>query len=263
MQPGVFYNADVYQGVPELPRGIVKYLRVFQQDAKTYSTWEKTFVFSGPAVSAVQTEAVKRIVSIVPVEADGSVYFEAPAGESLYFQLLDEHYRALHTMRSFTGVMPGERRGCVGCHEMHSTAPPPASFGIGAAASADRAEPATLGHREHRLRAIRPARAGSLLRRVPPGRGRSPQGPRPDARVPARVTSRSSFTRTLPDAHRAGGLARPDAHRGPTGLRHRGSDSRVRLASRATRTRTTRPPTRRRRFTERCGRCGISRSGAG
>ena len=41
----------------------------------------------------------------------------------LYFQLLDEHHRALQTMRSFTGVMPGETRGCVGCHEMHSAAP--------------------------------------------------------------------------------------------------------------------------------------------
>ncbi len=123
-KPGVFYNADVYQGVPELPRGSVKFLRVFQQDAKTYSTWEKQFVFSGPAVSAVQTEAVKRIVSVVPVEEDGSAYFEAPAGEALFFQLLDDQYRALHTMRSFSGVMPGERRACVGCHEMHSTAPP-------------------------------------------------------------------------------------------------------------------------------------------
>ncbi len=27
-------------------------------------------------------------------------------------------------MRSFTGVMPGEYRGCLGCHESHSTAPP-------------------------------------------------------------------------------------------------------------------------------------------
>ena len=123
-KPGLFYNPDVYQGVPELARGSVKYLRVFQQDAKTYSTWKKTFAFSGPPVSAVQSEAVKRVVSVVPVESDGSVYFEAPAGESLYFQLLDEHYRALHTMRSFIGVLPGERRGCVGCHKMHSVAPP-------------------------------------------------------------------------------------------------------------------------------------------
>jgi len=123
VKPGVFYSADVYQGVPELPRGSVKYLRVFQQDAKTYSTWRKTFVYSGPPVSAVQTEAVKRILSVVPVEPDGSVYFEAPAGKALFFQLLDGQYRALHTMRSFTGLMPGERRGCVGCHEMHSTTP--------------------------------------------------------------------------------------------------------------------------------------------
>jgi hypothetical protein len=42
---------------------------------------------------------------------------------ALHFQLLDENYRALQTMRSFTGVMPGERRGCLGCHEQHSSAP--------------------------------------------------------------------------------------------------------------------------------------------
>lgn len=122
-KPGLFHNPDVYQGVPELPRGRVKYLRVLQQDTTPYSTWHKKFAFSGPVISAVQSEAVKRIVSIVPVETDGSVFFEAPAGKALFFQLLDEHYRALHTMRSFTGVMPGERRGCVGCHEMQSVAP--------------------------------------------------------------------------------------------------------------------------------------------
>jgi hypothetical protein len=123
-EPGVFYSGDVCQDVPDLPRGMVKYLRVFQQDAKTYSTWHKIFAFSGPAVSAVQSEAVKRIVSTVPVESDGSVYFEVPAGRTLFFQLLDEHQRAVHTMRSFTGVLPGERRGCVGCHSTHSATPP-------------------------------------------------------------------------------------------------------------------------------------------
>ncbi|MBN1422904.1 MAG: hypothetical protein JXP34_29270 [Planctomycetes bacterium] len=122
--PGIFYNADVHRDVPDLPRGLVKYLRVIQQDAKTYSTWKKTFRFSGPPVSVIQEEAVKRIISVVPVEADGSVQFRAPAGKALYFQLLDENLRALQTMRSFTGVMPGETRGCAGCHEMHSTSPP-------------------------------------------------------------------------------------------------------------------------------------------
>jgi hypothetical protein len=120
--PGTFYSADICQGVPELPRGLVKYLRVFQLDHKTYSTWNKTYRHSGPPVSIVQEEGVKRILSEVPVEADGSVYFEAPAGRSLYFQLLDADRRCLQTMRSFTGLMPGERRGCVGCHEQHSAA---------------------------------------------------------------------------------------------------------------------------------------------
>jgi hypothetical protein len=36
--------------------------------------------------------------------------------------LLDEQQRALHTMRSFVNVMPGEQRGCLGCHESHSRA---------------------------------------------------------------------------------------------------------------------------------------------
>lgn len=123
VKPGLFYNLDVYQGLPELPRGSVKYLRVFHQADSPYSTWKKLFAFSGPVISAVQSEAVKRIVSVVPVEKDGSVFFEAPAGKALFFQLLDEHYQALHTMRSFTGIMPGERRGCVGCHESRSVAP--------------------------------------------------------------------------------------------------------------------------------------------
>jgi hypothetical protein len=124
-QPGVFYSADVYQGVPDLPRGMVKWLRVFQLDHKTYTTWAKTYRHSGPPVSIIQEEGVKRVLSLVPVEPDGSVYFKAPAGRSVYFQLLDEHYRCVQTMRSFTGLMPGEQRGCVGCHESHSTTPPP------------------------------------------------------------------------------------------------------------------------------------------
>ena len=124
VRPGSFFSADVCEGVPDLPRNLVRYLRVFQLDYKTYSTWNKTFRHSGPPVSIVQEEGVKRILSEIPVEADGSVHFQAPAGRALFFQLLDADYRCVHTMRSFTGLMPGEQRGCVGCHEGHSTASP-------------------------------------------------------------------------------------------------------------------------------------------
>jgi hypothetical protein len=121
---GTLYSADVYQGLPDLPRGTAQYLRIIQSDAKTYSSWFKTFRLSGPPVSIVYEESVKRILSTVPIEADGSVYCRVPAGRALHFQLLDEQHRCLQTMRSFAGVMPGETRGCVGCHESHSTTPP-------------------------------------------------------------------------------------------------------------------------------------------
>jgi len=137
-EAGVLYSPDVYQGVPDLPRGKAKYLRVIQMDARTYSSWTRDGRFSGPVVSLIQDDGVKRILGTVPIEADGSVYFKVPAGRTLHFQLLDEHYRALQTMRSFSGVMPGEQRGCLGCHELHSTAAP-SKAGI-----ALRGEPAEL-----------------------------------------------------------------------------------------------------------------------
>ena len=121
--PGVLFSTNVYQGVPQIPAGKAKHLRVIQMDARTYSLWTRDGRFSGPVVASHQDDGVKRILGTAPVEADGSVCFKVPAGVALHFQLLDEHGRALQTMRSFTGVMPGERRGCVGCHELHSVAP--------------------------------------------------------------------------------------------------------------------------------------------
>jgi len=107
-------------------RGKAKFLRVLSIDAKTYTYWhQRPYLSTGPVVSVVQSEGVKRILGTVPIEADGSVSFHAPSGIPLHFQLLDERQRALQTMRSFVNVMPGERRGCLGCHELHSVAPEP------------------------------------------------------------------------------------------------------------------------------------------
>jgi hypothetical protein len=116
----------VYEGASEILRGKAKLLRILNIEPKTYTYWYKRpYVSTGPVVSAVQSEGVKRVLGTVPIEPDGSVAFYAPAGMALHFQLLDERHRALQTMRSFTGVMPGERRGCTGCHESHSRAPQP------------------------------------------------------------------------------------------------------------------------------------------
>ena len=118
---GVIYTNNVYQGAPVELAGKAKFLRVLTIEHKTYTYWHKRpYLSSGPVVSGVQSEGVKRVLGTVPIDADGSVAFEAPSGIPLHFQLLDAGYRALQTMRSFTGVMPGERRGCQGCHERHS-----------------------------------------------------------------------------------------------------------------------------------------------
>jgi len=129
LKQGVLYSANVFEGAPLLPKDKVKHLRVLQIDPKTYTPWKKTYQHSGPSISVTQADGVKRILGTTPVESDGSVCFKAPPGVSLHFQLLDKEYRCLQTMRSFTGVMPGEVRGCVGCHEGRSSTPAKAAPG--------------------------------------------------------------------------------------------------------------------------------------
>lgn len=122
--PGVIYSGNVYQGAPEALQGKARYLRILNIEPKTYTYWHKRpYLSTGPVVSAVQSDGVKRVLGTVEIERDGSVAFEAPSGVALHFQLLDQRHRALQTMRSFTGVMPGEQRGCLGCHASHSRTP--------------------------------------------------------------------------------------------------------------------------------------------
>ena len=65
------------------------------------------------------------LLGTVPVEEDGSAYFQAPARKPLYFQAVDETGRAVQGMRSIVYLQSGERRGCVGCHEPPGAAPAP------------------------------------------------------------------------------------------------------------------------------------------
>jgi hypothetical protein len=118
---GVLYSNNVYENAPQELKDKAKFLRIWSIEHKTYTYWYKRpYISTGPVVSAVQSEGIKKIIGTVPIEEDGSVSFNAPSGIALHFQLLDENQRALQTMKSFTGVMPGETRGCLGCHESHN-----------------------------------------------------------------------------------------------------------------------------------------------
>ena len=121
---GRFIVSDVYQGLePAVRRGRVKYLRIMEQLPKTVNrTWYRV-MDQGPLMGASSYYG-KRVWGYAPVEADGSAYFEAPAGKELYFQACDEEGRELQRMTSATQLMPGETQSCAGCHENRQTAPP-------------------------------------------------------------------------------------------------------------------------------------------
>lgn len=74
-------------------------------------------------ISLWGTFSIHRILGSVPIEPDGSAYFEVPAMRSLFFIALDENDRAVKKMHSFVTVQPGETTGCVGCHEPRLTTP--------------------------------------------------------------------------------------------------------------------------------------------
>ena len=76
-----------------------------------------------PPVGLANASPGKQVLGTVPVEADGSAWFRAPAKMALAFQALDESGQAIQTMRSVVYLQPGETQGCIGCHEERHTAP--------------------------------------------------------------------------------------------------------------------------------------------
>ena len=127
---GTLFSNDVFANAPEILREKGKAIRIIQMDPKTYTTWHKIVQHDGPAVGVTQAEGVKRILGTVPIESDGSIAMQVPPGEAIFFQMLDEEGRAIHVMRSFTNVMPGEVRGCFGCHESQLSVPVAATIGV-------------------------------------------------------------------------------------------------------------------------------------
>ncbi len=70
-----------------------------------------------PRIGVANQTNARAVLGTVPVEEDGSVYFEVPTGKEIYFQALDDRGMAVQSMRSGTYVHPGEHMMCQGCHE--------------------------------------------------------------------------------------------------------------------------------------------------
>jgi hypothetical protein len=118
-EEGEFVLTDVRQSLFPLPASRpIHQLRIFQVLPKT-----NTHIANRPRIGHANAESTRMMLGTVPVEADGSAYFRAPARKPLYFQALDEKGQAVQSMRSVTYLQPGERRSCIGCHEPRGTVP--------------------------------------------------------------------------------------------------------------------------------------------
>jgi hypothetical protein len=121
-ETGRFFVQDIYRGLPDVERGEVKWLRVVEETSRVSASpgspnpYNQTFL-----VSAALAFSVKNFLGVVPVDKNGSAYFEVPSGRAVYFQALDEDGRLVQSMRSFVQAAPGTTRSCVGCHEYKST----------------------------------------------------------------------------------------------------------------------------------------------
>ena len=137
---GQFFVRDVYQGLePYVKRPSAKYLRIcqemraelnqlpngeYQKDHEPFQDWYATPIHKVSGPYGWPSYVAKGDLGIVPIEKDGSANFYAPAGKVLYFQVLDENLNELQRMRSVVQLQPGEKRGCIGCHEDRMSAPP-------------------------------------------------------------------------------------------------------------------------------------------
>jgi formylglycine-generating enzyme required for sulfatase activity len=120
---GFVYMADVYRGpgIAGCTPGAVKALRLGSHHYR--------YGGNGDTYAATYDGGwdVKRILGTVPVNPDGSAFFEVPANTPVFVQPLDADGKALQTMRSWFTVMPGETLSCVGCHEPQNSVAPTAS----------------------------------------------------------------------------------------------------------------------------------------
>ncbi len=140
MPTGELILSDVYRGLgPDVARGSIKYLRVVEEvrhglerqangeypkDHEAFMQWYASpdDLVTGPY--GWPSYVAKSSLGLVPVEPDGSAHFRVPAGKVLYFEALDGAYNEIQRMRSVVQLQPGERRGCIGCHESRQMAPP-------------------------------------------------------------------------------------------------------------------------------------------
>ena len=119
---GTVLLMDVNEGLQgRVERGVITSLRIMEQIRKTEELVDRAYDQS--PVMGYATYYAKRDWGTVPIEADGSAHFTAPALREIYLQALDSEGREVFRMMSALQLMPGEQLSCVGCHENRDAMP--------------------------------------------------------------------------------------------------------------------------------------------
>ncbi|MDP6524706.1 MAG: hypothetical protein QGI24_03060 [Kiritimatiellia bacterium] len=109
------YESD-FEWPPNTKISAIRVMQVFPYP------WHSPFE-NQPRMGPGNGVSARAVLGVVPVEEDGSAYFEAPVEKAIYFQALDENGMAVQSMRTDTYVHPGEQMTCLGCHEKKGKAP--------------------------------------------------------------------------------------------------------------------------------------------
>ncbi|MBM4040798.1 MAG: hypothetical protein FJ290_20020 [Planctomycetes bacterium] len=103
---------NVYDGLYPWPEGTrITALRIVQVLPKSTPSAD------GPRIGYGGQKNARAVLGTVPVEKDGSAYFELPVCRPVFLQALDEKGLAVQSMRSDLYVHPGETLTCQGCHD--------------------------------------------------------------------------------------------------------------------------------------------------
>ena len=118
----ILANAHLGRNMAGVNPGDVKKLLVLESLPKPVN-------FSGGPnpLTYLGTFTLERALGTVPVEPDGSAFFELPANRQFFFVALDKNDLSIKRMQSWTSVMPGETTSCIGCHEHRTQTAPVAS----------------------------------------------------------------------------------------------------------------------------------------
>ena len=123
---GTLSLSNVYDSLRPFPEGTkIKELRIIQLLPMSVPSGDPPHEIGYRETSSGDSVNLARwVLGTVPVEEDGSAYFEMPAQIEFQFQALDENGLAIQSMRSSSYVQPGESLSCIGCHEQKNSAVP-------------------------------------------------------------------------------------------------------------------------------------------